>query len=483
MRVSAALVCFVLAGCSPLVNLSKLDVKTWPAAENQVLAANDTVRVTFSENVDKSSAQALLSVSSVDGIVPGDLSWTGKTLTFTPVPPLTQAKRYNLEFTGLVTLSDNRQFNVVKEVPFFSVSAASGLFLTSYSPANGATAALTSPLVLVFDKAVDPASFTQGFSFSPTATYTVGWSSDAKTVTVTPQAWTGNTLVSWQISRSVKSAAGVPLEASVSRTFLTNADQTPPAVVSLVPAVPAGSNPVVWSAAGGTLNTLQKGDGLLLTVSEPVTSSSLSAALHLTPTVKGHWEAQNTASAPYEYVYVPEDDWTPGTAYSLQLTGLQDTSGNAQLPYLASFTPAIPYLEVTGITLTGTSAATYGPADLSQSNVFPVCIPSGVSGALQIAVTLQFSAPFSASDKVQFADSFCQPLFPTEGTALGTPTLVTVSFVSDSVVVLTYQGFSVATPSAPDYYSIRIPGGPAGLKTQAGNVLKEDVWLDFVTGS
>jgi hypothetical protein len=483
MRVSAALLCLVLTGCSPLVNLSQLEVKTWPSAENQVLAAGDTVRVSFSEAVDKPSAEPLLSVSSVDGVTPGDLSWSGRTLTFTPVPPLVPSKRYNLEFSGQVTLTDGRQFNVVKEVPFFSVSAASGLLLASYSPANGATTDLTTPLVLVFDQAVDPASFTQGFSLSPTATYTTAWSSDAKTVTITPQAWTGNTLVSWQLSTSVKAATGVPLTASVSKTFLTNADQTLPAVISLVPAVSSGSNPVLWSAAGSDLNMLQKGDGLLLTVSEPVTSSSLSAALHLTPTVKGHWEAQNTTSAPYEYVYVPEDDWTPGTAYSLQLTGLQDASGNTRQPYLASFTPAIPYLQVTGITLTGTSAANYGPADLSQPNIFPVCVPSGVSGALQIAVTLQFSAPFSATDKTQFAvDSFCEPLFPTEGAPLATPTLVTISFLSDSAVVLTYQGFSVATPSAPDYYRIRIPGGPAGLKTQAGNVLKEDVWLDFVTG-
>jgi hypothetical protein len=482
MRASFSVLFLLLASCSPLADLSRFHVQTWPSSENQVLASGDTVRLTFSEAVDRPSAQALLSVSSIDGMTPGDLTWSGRTLTFTPIPALTPAKRYNLEFRGQVSLADGRVFPVVKEVPFFSVTGTSGLRLTSYSPANGATAAVTAPLVLVFDQAVAVNSFVPAFSVSPSVPYTAAWSPDATTVTVSPRSWEGNTLVSWQLSTAVRSAAGVPLAATVNQSFLTNADQIPPAVVSLVPAVATGSNPVVWTAAGADLNAIQKDDGMLLRTSEPVTSSTLTASLRLTPAIKGHWETQSL-TPPCEYVFIPEDDWAPGTTYSLQLTGLQDAAGNQQRPYLAEFTPAISYLHVTGITLTGTSSATYGPSQLRQVNFFPVCVPSGVSGALQIAVTLAFDAPFSAPDKTQFAlMSFCEPLFPTEGAPLGIPALVTVSFVDDSTAVLTYQGYSVGSP-APDYYRIRIPGGPAGLKTRAGHVLKEDVWLDFVTGS
>lgn len=486
MRASSLAPLLVLTGCSSaLVDLSPFSVNTWPSQPNQVLAATDTVRVTFSSAVDRTTAQSLLTISSVDGVASGDLTWSGNTLSFTPVPALAPSKRYNLEYSGQVPLADGRRFNIVKEVPFFSENASPGLLLTSYRPASGATASLTSPLILSFNQAVDPESVIQGFSVSPTAVYTVVWSPDAKTVTVTPQTWPSSTVVSWRLSASVKSALGLPLVSSVSRTFITNADQDPPGIVSLVPAVAIGTGVVTWSAVSTSLNDLQNGDALLLTMSEPVSLPSLAGALHFTPSIKGHWDTQSDVAPKYEYVFVPEDDWTSGTEYSLQLSGVQDLAGNSLLAsFLATFTPAVPRLTVTGVTLTGTSATVYEISDLNKVNFFPACAPSGVSGALQIAVTLAFSQPFSASDKVQFAQlSFCEPIFPNEGSTLAKPSLVTVSFSSDSTAVLTYQGFSVGTASTPDYYRVRVPGGPAGLKTRAGSILKEDVWLNFTTGS
>ncbi len=89
------------------------------------------MRVTFSSPVDRNSAQSLLSVSSVDGAAAGDLAWSGNTLAFTPVPALLPSKRYSLEYSGQVTLTDGRRFSVVKVVPFFSQNASAGLLVTS----------------------------------------------------------------------------------------------------------------------------------------------------------------------------------------------------------------------------------------------------------------------------------------------------------------------------------------------------------------
>jgi hypothetical protein len=470
-----------LAGCAPLIDLSQLEVETWPSGENQVLAADDTIRLTFSKAVERSAAESLLSIASVDGIASGDLSWSGRTLVFRPVPELVAAKRYRLEFRGRVTLFDGRQFDVRREVPFFSVSAEPGLRVVGFSPANGASAAVASPLTLTFDAAVDAGSFTEGFTVSPSASYTTSWSADSRTVTVEPLAWTGGN-VSWRLSTAVRSSSGVPLTAALSRSFQTNADQTPPMVMGLAPAAPLRIDPMTWVAAGPDLNAIRTGDALLLTVSEPVSPRSLSSALRLTPSVKGHWETQRLVE-PCEYVFLPDENWVPGTAYSLQLTGLEDDAGNLQRPYLTAFTPAVPYQQVTAITLTGVSASVYGAESLGRPNVFPVCVPSGVAGALQIAVTLAFSEPFSSSDRTQFATlPFCTVLFPTEG-SLPPPALVTVSFADDATVVLIYQGFSAGSSAAPNYYRIRIPGGPGGLKTHSGSLLKEDTWLDFVAGS
>ena len=473
-----------LTACSmPLVDVSSLKIETWPSGYNQILARGDTIRLSFSEPVDRSSAQALLSVSSADGVVPGDMAWSGNTLIFSPVPELSPSRRYSLEYTGQVTLADGRRFDVAKEVPFFSVSASSGVLLTARSPADGATASVNEPILLTFSQSVDPISFIQGFTLSPTAASTVRWSVDGTTVTVEPRGWPANALITWQLSTAVKSAAGLPLAVPARGTFVTNADQTPPSLVSLVSAVPVGTGTAVWTDSGGGLDTLRSGDGLLLTMSEPVSLSSLSSGFHLSPPLKGHWNAQRTQALPYEYVFVPEEAWRSGTRYEVQLTGVQDLAENSLSQYVAAFSPAIPYLRVESISLTGTSTVTCAAGDLNSVNQFPVCVPSGVAGALQIAVTLAFSEVFSASDRARFAVvAFCEPLFPDEGATVP-PTLVTVSFMNDKTAVLTYQGFLTAVPSTPYYYRIRIPGGPAGLTTSAGNTLKEDVWLDFTTGS
>jgi len=210
--------------------------------------------------------------------------------------------------------------------------------------------------------------------------------------------------------------------------------------------------------------------------------------------VKGHLVAQtstiSTPVTPGQYVYVFDEDFAQGTAYTLQITSdLSDTAGNTMTtPTLVSFTPAIPYLQVTSIALTGTSPNSYlaSNGDLNKANFFPICSPSGPPGSLQVVVNLVFSQPFSTADRAQFAIlSFCQAFFPTTGpSALTTPTLTTVAFNSATTLTLTYQGFSVNTASgAPYYYQIKVPGGSTGVKTTAGNTLKEDVWLNFATGS
>ena len=463
----------------PLVNLSPLAVDTWPKTDNQVLASADAIRVTFSDSVVHASAQGLLSVSSVDGTASGDSTWSANTLIFMPVPGLSSGKRYRLEFNGQVTLTDGRQFTVSKEVPFFVGTSSNPMRLITFAPQDGASTTGSVPLVLTFDSPVDPTTFQTGFSLSPSTTTSRVWSADQKTVTITPTcSWTTATLYSWQLATSLESAQGVNLAAPVNHCFLTNADQLPPQIVSVVPGVWASST---WSAAGTDLNTLIKGDAFLVTTSKSVDLATLGTAFHLTPAIKGHLLAQNTT----QYVYVPDEDLALGTAYTLQVsTDLQDTMGNAMTSaWLMPFTPQIPYLHVSEIDLIGMSSTPY--TTLSQPNTFPLCLPSGVSSD-QVVIKVVFSTPFSASDKAQFGVlSFCQTLFPTTGTSVpGSPTLVTVAFEnSDKTAVLTYRGISVSgTGGVPDYYQVKIPGGTSGI-TASGQTLKQDVWIDFTTSS
>jgi hypothetical protein len=475
---------WAVVGChTPLVNLSPLEIETWPGSNNQVLTGGDTIRVSFSDPVDHSSTQGLLTVSSSDGTVSGDVSWSSETLVFAPVPALVPGKRYNLEFNGQVKASDGRTFSVAKEVPFFSVSTAPLVKIASFSPAHGASVGLAEPLSLTFSDPIDQATFEAGFSLSPSVTTTKSWSSDGLTVTITPvSAWATNTLYTWQIPSTVTSRRGIPMVGVQSDCYLTNADQSPPQIVSIVPAlwVPVVSS---WSPDGTNLSALVKGEALLVTTTKPVRLASLQSAFHLFPSVKGHFVAQDTN----QYVWVFDEDFSPGATYVIQIsTDLLDQGGLAlQSPWTVTFTPNIPFLQVSSIGLTGVSTANYTTTQLNQSNYFPVCTPSGVAGSLQVAVKLTFSGTFSAADKAQFAIlSFCQPLFPTSGiSGLSSPTLVTVDATASNSVILTYQGFSVnATAGAPDYYQIKVPGGLSGLKTSSGQSLKEDVWINFATG-
>jgi Bacterial Ig-like domain len=190
------------------------------------VALNASVVATFNETMDPTTiTPAAFTVNSGAGPVPGTISLSGTTATFTPSVPLPQ----NTTFTASITTSaTDLAGNPL--LTNFSWSFSTGLVLsptvTVTVPTNGATNVITgSTITAIFSKAMDPATINQ-FTFTLNSGFpvqgTVTLDSTRTVATFTPAGpLVPITLHTATITTGAKDLAGDPLAAPFTWSFTT----------------------------------------------------------------------------------------------------------------------------------------------------------------------------------------------------------------------------------------------------------------------
>ncbi len=161
------------------------------------VAINSPVQVLFSEPIDGASIggvtlkQGSSVVSTAATLYDGDQG-----IQLLPLMPLAPNTTYTINVTGVLDITGNAQTSFPSQS--FTTGTAADLTqptVVSTTPANGATSVpVTTAVQVVFNEAVDPASFDPTNSFvmygpSPNAVpATISFSTDYKTVTFQPKA-------------------------------------------------------------------------------------------------------------------------------------------------------------------------------------------------------------------------------------------------------------------------------------------------------
>jgi hypothetical protein len=145
--------------------------------------------------------------------------------------------------------------------------------------------------------------------------------------------------------------------------------------------------------------------------------------------------------------------------------------------YREQFTPVLPFLRCASIQADGCAPfVPYGEAGLDAGGAAPIAYavalipPEGL-----LALTLRFSAPLDAPSLADAASRIrLEPFFP--GT-LGPIGLRSVASVSSDTLRFLWEGLTRGSAEIIPYYTLAIPGGPAGIQDGHGLRMEEDLVL------
>jgi hypothetical protein len=462
-------IAFALSACAcSFVSLEHLTIDTNPAHDGAVLPAGDAVSVAFSIEPDRTSAEHAFKLSSAAGTSAGDFTWTGNGFSFSPVPPLKKGYLWTLSVIGAIKAKDGRSFDVSKSVSFFSGSSSGLMTLDSFSPAQGSTVGTDAALILDFSRAVDPHLFRSNFILSPSTDYDLAWSADCHSATLSPKpGWRTLSTYAWQVKADLADEAGVPMACPYAGGFVVQAEGTAPALVSVGPALFADGR---FSPLSVGLDKLGYRDAIYLRFDKEVTRESVSAAVKITPAVKG----RVLQDGPTNFAFVPEEGFAAGTIYKLCVqSGVADLAGNTMREeYLQWFSPQVVALRVAAIHIAGDAAI----SDFGDGYCYGFTPQIPDESAL---VALEFSSPIvdAAQRQRTVVLVSCSSLFP----AALSPELKSAQWVSDTRLELSYAGFSPSTLSKTYYYKLLLPGGVGGIGDGAGGTMEADVWLVLFT--
>jgi hypothetical protein len=131
---------------------------TVPADGDTAIARDAGIEVAFSTLMDTASVEAALTITPRTAVT---LRWRGERLTVTPDEPLQPGRRYRLQISTDATDLGGTQLDMPLELSF--VTARTDLEISQLVPADEVEGiAVTTPIAIVFDRPLDPASVDGG---------------------------------------------------------------------------------------------------------------------------------------------------------------------------------------------------------------------------------------------------------------------------------------------------------------------------------
>jgi hypothetical protein len=301
---------------------------TWPYVVSHVPSVDETdvlttttIKVTFSEPMDRGSTESALSTSPS---VSGSFTWSfdNATMTFTPTSNLA----YDTVYTVTISTEamDAQGENMLAPYSWSFTTEVPPPYLVGHVPGVDETGvSVTTVVQVTFTESMDHVSTEGAFSISPSASGSFTWSFDDTTMTFTPASpMAYDTLYTATVTTSAMSQAGKYLESLYTWSFTT---KQRPTVTSHVPSVDATDVLVA--------TTVQ------VSFSEPMDRISTESAFSL-DFVSGSfsWDLGNTTMT-----FIPSSDLAYGTVYTVMITDAANSmQSDSLVSYSWSFTTELP---------------------------------------------------------------------------------------------------------------------------------------------
>jgi hypothetical protein len=501
----AALVIMICAGAAAPANASSKGPKPVVTSTDPVDGATDVsiyTRVTmiFSEAMNCNSEGLKTFRLDADKPAGGTTVCDGSTVTFTPRDALAIHTKYKIKFVGTVKSLDGRVMNddfksnfttgegglptptatlTPTATPTSTRTATATATATGTSTSTSTATATRTATATATDTATPTATATSTATgtATPTSTATVtatatstatatdtatATATDTATATATSTASASQTATATPTASASSSAtvtatatptASASSSATATGSATATATPTPTATPTAVAPVVTSSNPAIVGCGGQGMGT---GQGIAVTFSEPMNSTTLMAAG--TFTVTGPSDTNIPGSVSYDSVnqtaiFTPTSDYPVDVAFTATVTTAAQSMSGAPLAsnYVWSFTTGA------GPDTTPPLVSSTNPADLAPT----------------VATNQTVVATF---DKGMDSATFTGSTFTLEGPGV-TPVAGTVTY---STIGNTATFTPATALSASTVYTATITTGVTDL---SGNALASNYTWTFTTGT
>lgn len=334
----ATLIMLAASSCD-ILRVAPFMVISWsPGPGRHLVTDGIALRVEFSEEPDRASAENSFSLSEDGAALSGEFSWLGTALTFLPYGGL----RANAEYRMTVSAEARNAAGVSLEQPFevaFSSrpEAVRPRVVSTLPERDGVLANVTDVVRMDFSESLDEVSLRECIAFSPSIRGTWNMEPGGDIATFLPlEPWTWgeeyNVAVSAELIDSSGNRMGEPYEFR----FTIGTDLIPPVLLRAEAVDEDGLPMLTVSADVQQDGVLQENPGweaswkLRLHYSEPVSWRTLSSSIEggggVTP--EAVWDSDGKQCVDIRMNGYPE--W--GEDFSVRIQpGVEDEAGNASL--------------------------------------------------------------------------------------------------------------------------------------------------------
>ncbi len=463
----------VLCFACPLVTWESLSV-TCSIAEDDSFYDEEYVQFFFSIDAHTKSVENSISLQADSVYIEMDFSWDANKLYVKPKTGWQKGVSYRLLLQGEVRTEDNRSYPVHIQRNFRYGQLAEVLELIAHTPKNTARILNDEFLTFSFNKPITISSFEKAFSLYPAIQMSITYNNEKTLVSITPKdGWVCNTVYTWELGM-IESQDGYFLQTEHSGVFYAPHDTVLPEIVSVHPVTMIESTvgpSYSWRYDLELDGNLHEKFPIGFVFNKPIDIESLRSALSFEPTIPGYVVADK--STPTQFLFIPEQHYSLDTRYTLSIsTSLQDTAGLRLFSDKQFyFTSAQRYLEVLSINFGNTIVARSFPAENAEYTV------KKTDNGNELEVYIHFSSAIGSKDKKRSIEAVSmQAFFPTTA---NTPVLQEVSWnLAGDTLFMRWNNFSVSE-EFENQYKLFIRGGVDGPVNQAGEYIKEDLWLVF----
>jgi hypothetical protein len=455
----------IISACTPVITFEYLDLSC-SVAEGQDYYYADYVTFNFSQKPDYNDIEKKIRFQENDSAIVFDKKWDGSTLSIRPHLLWQKGRSYSVDLQGIIRMDDGRSYTAGIYRTFMYGERGNEFELIANDFANNI-------LTFSFSAPVLVTSFNEKFTLAPFTEYDADFSPGMKEVRVSPKdGWTLNAAYSWEINNMI-SAHGYIMNKAYSGIFYGKQDIEQPVLEEVCP-VDHSILPALWFTGTALDHNLLESQAIGFEFSKPMDEASVKNGIGFNPSINGYIIKETD----YKYIFIPEEPYELRKEYRVTVSdSVKDSSGLSLYEQkLIFFTTANDYLEITSVVFDDSAVVIPLDGTVFGFTMQPVILPTDPV----LKSDVYFSTAIPPENRHDAVNSVSlSALFPDSAKI---PVLVSALwFNGGSCLTLNWNNFSVSTAGIDDYYMLTISGGKGKIENGAGEYVKEDVCVTFIT--
>lgn len=461
MLMSVLFFSLTFLSCS-IISFEELSISS-NISTNETYFSENEISLTFSITPDYDTAEKLITLKEDSSTIELTFTWNNNTCKIKPVSDFKKNARYILQLNGNLSTKDNRTYETNFLRTFIYGTQDDYFVLASFE--NPDVGTNTETITLTFNKPVNISNFEDNFSINPHISTERTYSSDKKTITISPETkWPVNTYFTWNIKK-LTSEENYETRREYSQTFCYIHDYLQPGLVS------------------SNLNDRKITDTLSFTFNKIINLQSFEKYFSITPYIKGYYTQEETT-----ITFHPLSNFEIKKEYTIQFS--QKITDENSIPLYKdiykTFIPTNDFLKIQSISINEIqnialsedleiSSTTLNSQTTTTTNTTPQI---NITNTDTLFIEIIFSKPIS-KDKLTSAEKAItlEAQFPPD---VSYPKLTSLNWNTDKTKLsMTYSNISKSYQDV--LYKLTVNSSKTYFLTEDEEYMEKDTCVHFKT--